>query len=669
MQPESALSLSFLLSPLLHSSSFLSSFLGVQAKEEEKVMEMGFLLELLLTAVLSVLLAFLLGKIFVIDSSDDDHEEKRERSAETVGEIHRAAVDGDEDRRHTEEIHESDYIAAESAVAADKASKGNDDEGDGGIVLWSEDDVLVDHSLEGGSEAVEKLGLDEDSARRLSEGVGFEEAKEEGRSEEVGADEIDLESVNLEMKKEEARIYEGNIRRLADESTRDTIEEGKMLRLERLPKIEERLINDADVTELEPAMEKGEENKPEVTVLNLEDESSSKVAEVEIGRVERLLKEEGSSEEVMATVIETPENENEREKTSEINVVRLESTREMVEKVAPERIKEEKRLLMKEECSEESRASDLDMEKKTEGESQCQIGLLNLEDASMREMDEVVVEETGEEQKLVREEERSAEVTSCNFEQDKEIEQEHLDAKAVKLEEDSIQTMPEKVEIDWVDSPNLVGREERLADGEVCTVKVVQSPEEERILQEGSQSEAKGQKICIHDGGSLLNEEDDWEGIEKSELEKRFGAAIAYVGSGTGGDALSKLSSDVQMQLYGLQKVATEGPCYESQPLALKVSARAKWHAWQKLGNMNPDMAMEQYMTILSENIPGWIEGKPGQEDNSNPETMISAMGKPDSFSTSHDQRSFESKRNLEGPSSSEEDHATAGSEHQKKES
>lgn len=501
-------------------------------------MEMGFLLELLLTAALSVLLAFLLGKVFVLDSSSDDPEEKPERSAETVGEIRGVVVEGDEDRRPAEEILESDYIAAESAVAADKASQEIDDEGDGGIVVRSEDELLVDRSLEDGFEVVEELGLDEESARRMSVGVGFEEDKKERG--EVRTDEIDL-----EMKKEEPR-------RLADESTRDK---------------EERLINDVDITALEPATEEGEGNKP------LEDESISKVGEVEIGRVERLLKEEGSSEEVMASVIETPEYENGQLKISEINVVRLESTREMPEKVAPERIKEEKRLLIKEECSEESRASDLDMEKKTEGESRCQVSLLNLEDNSMRKMPEVVVEETREEQKLLREEERSSEVTSSNFEQDKETKQEQrLEAHAVKLEEDSMQVMLDEVEIDRVNSPNLVGRKERLAEGEVCTDKVVQSPEEERI-----QSEAKGQKICIHEVGSLLNEEDDWEGIEKSDLEKLFGTATAYVGSGSGGDALSRLSSDVQMQLYGLQKVATEGPCYESQPLALKVSARAKW--------------------------------------------------------------------------------------------
>lgn len=36
---------------------------------------------------------------------------------------------------------------------------------------------------------------------------------------------------------------------------------------------------------------------------------------------------------------------------------------------------------------------------------------------------------------------------------------------------------------------------------------------------------------------------------------------------------------------------------------------RCARNAWQRLGNMNPEMAMEQYITILSDNIPGWMEG------------------------------------------------------------
>lgn len=69
--------------------------------------------------------------------------------------------------------------------------------------------------------------------------------------------------------------------------------------------------------------------------------------------------------------------------------------------------------------------------------------------------------------------------------------------------------------------------------------------------------------------------EDDWEGIERSELEKVFMAASEFV---VGSDSVASIGSDVQMNLYGLHKVATEGPCREPQPMPLKLSARAKWY-------------------------------------------------------------------------------------------
>ncbi|XP_077246571.1 uncharacterized protein LOC143886479 isoform X2 [Tasmannia lanceolata] len=74
----------------------------------------------------------------------------------------------------------------------------------------------------------------------------------------------------------------------------------------------------------------------------------------------------------------------------------------------------------------------------------------------------------------------------------------------------------------------------------------------------------------------LFNEDDDWEGVERSELEKRFGAVAKFVVSGNC-DILSKVGNDVKMELYGLHKVAMEGPCSEPQPSMLKLSARAKW--------------------------------------------------------------------------------------------
>ncbi|KAL9143842.1 hypothetical protein ABFS82_14G260400 [Erythranthe guttata] len=119
---------------------------------------------------------------------------------------------------------------------------------------------------------------------------------------------------------------------------------------------------------------------------------------------------------------------------------------------------------------------------------------------------------------------------------------------------------------------------------------------------------------------SIENEDDDWEGIERSELEKVFAEAVNYVEYGGKGenrndDRLAKMGSDVQMELYGLHKVAVEGPCHEPQPMALKVSARAKWNAWQRLGSMNQDEAMEKYVTVLSDTIPHWMHHYSPDED------------------------------------------------------
>ncbi|KAB1202563.1 Acyl-CoA-binding domain-containing protein 3 [Morella rubra] len=92
-------------------------------------------------------------------------------------------------------------------------------------------------------------------------------------------------------------------------------------------------------------------------------------------------------------------------------------------------------------------------------------------------------------------------------------------------------------------------------------------------------------------------EDDDWEGIESSELEKAFAAAdspevnyrsaakfILESASGRkeGLLATAGVGSDVKMDLYGLHKIATEGPCRDPQPMSLKFSARTKWEPEHK---------------------------------------------------------------------------------------
>lgn len=74
---------------------------------------------------------------------------------------------------------------------------------------------------------------------------------------------------------------------------------------------------------------------------------------------------------------------------------------------------------------------------------------------------------------------------------------------------------------------------------------------------------------------------DDWEGVERSELEKTFGEAMVFANSkkrNGGGGGGGGIGEDVRLELYGLQKVALQGPCHVSQPMALNLSARSKWY-------------------------------------------------------------------------------------------
>ncbi|KAL3340378.1 hypothetical protein AABB24_028821 [Solanum stoloniferum] len=147
--------------------------------------------------------------------------------------------------------------------------------------------------------------------------------------------------------------------------------------------------------------------------------------------------------------------------------------------------------------------------------------------------------------------------------------------------------------------------------------------------------------------------DDDWEGIERSELEEEFVKAVNFVGGGNGkNSSMENLGSELMMQLYGLQKIAMEGPCHEPQPMALKVYARAKWNAWQKMGSMNQEVAMEQYIKLLSDHVPEWTHHCKDDCEVGSSETKM--HGDPDPVSdssndTGKDERTHEMNRAAEG--------------------
>lgn len=148
-------------------------------------------------------------------------------------------------------------------------------------------------------------------------------------------------------------------------------------------------------------------------------------------------------------------------------------------------------------------------------------------------------------------------------------------------------------------------------------LKVVEetSHEETPVIGGGGNSESNAVKKKREDKKSqgVVDDEDekvlfdDWEGIERTDLEQRFGAAVAFVASKSNANWIR---NEVRIKLQGLHKIATQGPCRGPQPMALKFSARSEWKAWRRLGDMSAESAMEQYLALLSSSTPGWEENK-----------------------------------------------------------
>ncbi|PIA48889.1 hypothetical protein AQUCO_01300054v1 [Aquilegia coerulea] len=132
------------------------------------------------------------------------------------------------------------------------------------------------------------------------------------------------------------------------------------------------------------------------------------------------------------------------------------------------------------------------------------------------------------------------------------------------------------------------------------TVVVVDDDNKNKVIDE----KKKKKSIASDD-----DDDDDWEGVEYTELDEIFSAATAFVAASASDRLAQKVSNEKQLQLYGFYKIATEGPCNTPQPSALNMSARAKWNAWQKLGSMSPEEAMQMYIQLVCELYPSWAAG------------------------------------------------------------
>ncbi|XWS21273.1 hypothetical protein CRYUN_Cryun30bG0041700 [Craigia yunnanensis] len=251
------------------------------------------------------------------------------------------------------------------------------------------------------------------------------------------------------------------------------------------------------------------------------------------------------------------------------------------------------------EFAEKLKVQGLESEKKVEfvKESADKVDVFETEQAGVDQVDEFEAGEGGVDDVVER-------LKVQGFESEKEVEflqetaekVEDFEAEQAKVREAEVEVKLYDIVVDKKEKKEVgeIG-EELEAENEV----IVQS---EEISVEESQMKGLGEE---EKEVKLESDDDDWEGIERSELEKVFADAAKFVEHK--GD-LEGVGNDVQMEIYGLHKIATEGPCREPQPLAFMVSSRSKWNAWQRLGNMNPEAAMEQYVALLSDRVPGWME-------------------------------------------------------------
>lgn len=85
-----------------------------------------------------------------------------------------------------------------------------------------------------------------------------------------------------------------------------------------------------------------------------------------------------------------------------------------------------------------------------------------------------------------------------------------------------------------------------------------------------------------------------------SDVEKRFQEATSAVSQGLGGG----MSDEHQLMLYGYFKQATVGPASEAglaAPSLFDMVGQAMRDAWEKLGTMSAQAAMEEYVKIVKE--------------------------------------------------------------------
>ncbi|CAG8767115.1 38708_t:CDS:2, partial [Gigaspora margarita] len=100
---------------------------------------------------------------------------------------------------------------------------------------------------------------------------------------------------------------------------------------------------------------------------------------------------------------------------------------------------------------------------------------------------------------------------------------------------------------------------------------------------------------------------------ETDILTTQFNSAYTYLNNHSN----IKLSDEIKLKLYGTYKVATVGICNIPKPSLLDFRNRAKWDAWNELGDISKEEAKQRYIDILEQANIGWSRDHVDDDENS----------------------------------------------------
>lgn len=91
----------------------------------------------------------------------------------------------------------------------------------------------------------------------------------------------------------------------------------------------------------------------------------------------------------------------------------------------------------------------------------------------------------------------------------------------------------------------------------------------------------------------------------ESPLQESFNNAAQHLKS-----LVDRLSSEDLLFFYARYKQATVGPCNSKRPGMFDFQGKQKWDAWKKLGSMESEQAMQEYVSHMDEVDDNWRDSK-----------------------------------------------------------